>query len=59
MWHAYKLLDSDSLENGDHLSHWAASLASAGDKSEQQGCVLEELDLRMPFMEEPPPRPCP
>ena len=59
IWHAYKLLDSDSLENGDHLRHWAAHLASVGEESEQQGRVLKELDLRMLFMEEPPPRPRP
>ena len=58
-WHADKLLASDSVENGDPLSHWAASLACGGEESEQQGGVLEELALRMPFMEEPPPRPCP
>ena len=40
--HTYKLLDS--VENGDHLRHWAAHLASVGEESEQQGRVLEELE---------------
>lgn len=57
--HAYKLLDSNSAENSNHLSCWVACLASVGEKSEQQGCVLEELILRRLFVGEPPPRPCP
>jgi len=48
-----------SVENGDRLSPWAAGSASVGKESGQQGHVLEELDLRMPFMGEPLPRPSP
>jgi len=56
-WDAYGLLGSAG--NGDGPSHWAAGSASVGEESGQQGHVLEELDLRMPMVGEPPPRPSP
>lgn len=32
------------VKSGDHLSHWAASLASVGEESKQQGHILKELE---------------